>query len=167
MLIRAVAVLLFMGAMTAAAAQHVRPWVELGSGGTPSVRAVVIADTPCPTVATDGAPVAILPSAVPDAAFPVRVCEARVPEATARLSVGNLPLPRLPETVNRIVIIGDTGCRIARFAAQDCGDPKAWPFPAIARTAAARSPDLVIHVDDYFYHESAWPRRLRQQPLRR
>jgi hypothetical protein len=156
-LIRALAVLLSLSTITAAAAQPVRPWVELAPGAALSVRSVVAPDAPCPMVAADGAPIAMLPRAVPDAAFPVRVCEARVPEATARLNVGNIPLPRLPQTVNRIVVLGDTGCRLARFAAQDCRDPKAWPFPAIAKAAASRRPDLVIHVGDYFYRESACP----------
>jgi hypothetical protein len=99
----------------------------------------------------------MLPRALPDAAVPVRVCEARVPEAAARLRVGDVSLPTLPSVVNRIVVIGDTGCRIARLAAQDCLDPKAWPFPAIARAAAAKRPDLVIHVGDYFYRENRCP----------
>jgi hypothetical protein len=140
-----------------ATAQPLPPWIELAPGGALSVRAVVAPDTACPTVAVDGAPLAMLPRAVPDAAFPVRVCEARVPEATARLMVGDSPLPTLPTVVNRIVVIGDTGCRVARLAAQDCRDPKAWPFPAIAKAAASKRPDLVIHVGDYFYRESACP----------
>jgi hypothetical protein len=94
---------------------------------------------------------------VPDDSFPIRVCEARVPQATARLAIGNTPLPTPPARINRIVVIGDTGCRIARYATQACRDPKAWPFPAVARAAAARHPDLVIHVGDYYYRESACP----------
>src|SRR5581483_11407608 len=101
-----------------------------------------------------------LPRALPDAAFPVSVCEARVPERTARLSVGDVALPTLPPssaTINRIVVIGDTGCRLARFAVQDCDNPRAWPFAAIARAAALKRPDLVIHVGDYYYRETACP----------
>jgi len=54
-------------------------------------------------------------------------------------------------------VIGDTGCRIEGKAAQDCRDPAGWPFPAIARGAAAKRPDLVIHVGDYLYRETACP----------
>lgn len=141
----------------AATAQPVQPWVALAPGGTLSVRTVVAPDAVCPLAAADGAPVAMRLRAVPDAAFPVRVCEARVPQATSRLSLGDIPLPTLPSAVNRIVVIGDTGCRLARWAAQDCHDPEAWPFPVIAKAAAARRPDLVIHVGDYFYREAPCP----------
>jgi hypothetical protein len=157
-LIRALTVLLFLGAIIGTvAAQQVQPWVELAPGGALSVRTVVAPDAACPTVAADGAPVAMRSRAVPDATFPVRVCEARVPQATARLSVGEIPLPTLSSAVNHIVVIGDTGCRIAQYAAQDCRDPKAWPFPTIAKAAASRRPDLVIHVGDYFYREAPCP----------
>src|SRR5918998_853420 len=154
-LIRALAILLLLvTASGAGAAQQVQPWVELAPGEALSVRAAVAPDAACPNVAADGAPVAMRSRAVPDAAFPVRVCEARVAQATARLMIGDMPLPTLPSAVNRIVVIGDTGCRITSFVAQDCRDPKAWPFPAIARAAASRRPDLVIHIGDYYYRET-------------
>ncbi len=157
-LLRSLALVLLLACVASpAAAQSTPPWVEVAPGEALSVRVIVTPDTECPTVAADGAAVAMLPRALPDPAFPLRVCEARVPEATARLSVADIPLPTLPATVNRIVVIGDTGCRLARFAVQDCDDQKAWPFAAIARAAAARRPDLVIHVGDYYYREAACP----------
>ena len=150
--------LVWLAAIPAAAvAQPARSWVELAPGTALSVRAVVAPEAACPTIAADGAPVAMQPRAAPDAAFPVRVCEARVPQTANRLSLGDATLPTLPARIDRIVVLGDTGCRIARYATQDCRDPKAWPFPAIARAAAARRPDLVIHVGDYYYRESACP----------
>ena len=155
-LIRALAVLLFLSVDTAAA-QQMQPWVELAPGPALSVRTIVAPGAVCPTIAADNAPVATEPRAVPGAAFPVRVCEARVPQATARLSVGDVPLPTLPATINRLVVIGDTGCRLARGMVQDCSDPRAWPFATIAMAAAAKRPDLVIHVGDYFYREAACP----------
>jgi predicted phosphodiesterase len=60
-------------------------------------------------------------------------------------------------TVRRIAVIGDTGCRLAGRAVQNCRDPAAWPFPAIAKAAAARRPDLVIHAGDYVYRELPCP----------
>ena len=157
-LIRALAVLLLLGGLARpAAAQSTPRWVEVAPGEALSVRVVVTPDANCPTVSADGATVAMLPRALPDDAFPIRICEALVPAAAARLSVADVPLPTLPARVNRIVVIGDTGCRLARFAVQDCDDPKAWPFAEIARAAAAKHPDLVIHVGDYFYREAACP----------
>jgi len=139
------------------AAELPAPWVELGADGLLSVRAVVAPGDACPAVTADGATVAALPRGEPDGAFPVKVCEARVPAATARLAIGARQLPTLPATVRRIAIFGDTGCRIAGKAAQDCNDPGSWPFPVIAKEAAATRPDLVIHLGDYYYRESACP----------
>ena len=73
--------LIWLAASIGAAAQPVRPWVELAPGGVLSVRTVVAPEAACPAVTADGAPVAITPRAAPDAAFPIRVCEAHVPQA--------------------------------------------------------------------------------------
>jgi len=134
-----------------------RPWVELSADGALSVRAVVAPGTACPQVTADAA---VLPSVArgrPDAVFPVQLCEARAPLETTRLSVNGAALPVLPATVQRILVIGDTGCRIVGRAAQNCADPAAWPFATIAARAVAKRPDLVIHVGDYYYREKGCP----------
>jgi hypothetical protein len=59
--------------------------------------------------------------------------------------------------VRRIVVLGDTGCRIEGPEVQDCQDPKSWPFHTVSERAAARHPDLVIHVGDYLYRLSPCP----------
>jgi hypothetical protein len=146
-----------LAASSAAAAELPAPYVELGGDGALSVRALVAPGDACPPVTADGAAVTALPRGAPDGAFPVRVCEARVPAATARLTVNGIALPTLAADVRRIAVFGDTGCRLAARAAQDCNDPSAWPFPAIAKAAAAKRPDLVIHLGDYYYRESACP----------
>ncbi|MGB9111004.1 MAG: metallophosphoesterase, partial [Telluria sp.] len=66
-----------------------------------------------------------------------------------------LPLP--VAAPKRIVVIGDTGCRLSSQAAQDCNDPDAYPFARVAASAAAWKPDLVIHVGDYHYREAPCP----------
>src|SRR5439155_1759490 len=38
-----------------------------------------------------------------------------------------------------------------------CNDPAKWPFPQLAAAAAALKPELVVHVGDYLYRESACP----------
>jgi hypothetical protein len=87
----------------------------------------------------------------------VQVCDARAPLGATRIAAGGIALPVLPPAVRRIAVIGDTGCRLAGRAVQDCDDPGAWPFAAIAAHAAAKLPDLVIHVGDYYYREKACP----------
>ena len=40
---------------------------------------------------------------------------------------------------------------------QDCNIPSRWPFAQLAGSVAAARPDLIIHVGDYLYRESACP----------
>jgi hypothetical protein len=57
----------------------------------------------------------------------------------------------------RLVILGDSGCRLKGSFVQNCRDPGGWPFARVAALAAARNPDLVIHVGDYYYRETPCP----------
>jgi hypothetical protein len=152
-----IAALCCAAASTAWAAEPLARWVEFGADGALSVRAVVAPGSACPAVTADGATVAAQPRGAPDGAFPVQVCEAKVPATAGHLAIGGTALPTLPATVNRIVAFGDTGCRLEGRAVQDCDNPAVWPFPVVAKTAAARRPDLVIHVGDYYYRETACP----------
>jgi predicted phosphodiesterase len=138
-------------------------WVELGPDGASSVRAIT--DEQCPQVAFDGISAPMNVRAEPaqkfgnvePAAFPVRSCELAVPSGAVAATLDGrvLPLPR--PNPQRILVFGDTGCRIARHELQDCDDPAAWPFPQIAAAAARARPDLVIHVGDYHYREVRCP----------
>jgi hypothetical protein len=56
-----------------------------------------------------------------------------------------------------LVILGDSGCRLKGVIVQHCNDPGGWPFARVAALAAARHPDLVIHVGDYYYRETPCP----------
>lgn len=155
----AIGAVLLCGAIgaSAAAADLPGPWVELGSDGTLSVRALVAAGAACPAVSADGKPAVTQTRGAADAIFPVSACEARVPLSTTALTVGGVAAPILSAQVKRIVVIGDSGCRLEGHAIQDCNEPNAWPFPAIAERAAARHPDVVIHVGDYYYREASCP----------
>jgi len=92
-------------------------------------------------------------------AFPVLVCETIVRAGVRDLRFGGRPLPLPPAIARRIVVLGDTGCRIkqADQAYQDCTDAAAWPFRAVANAAAGEHPDLVVHVGDYHYRENECP----------
>jgi hypothetical protein len=150
-------VCLTANAVSAAAAELPAPWVELAANGELSVRAVVAPDTACLSVSADGVTLVAGRRGASDANFPIEVCEARTPAATTRLTVGGVPVPTLPAMARRIVVIGDTGCRIEGKAVQDCGNATAWPFAAIAARAAAKRPELVIHLGDFYYRETACP----------
>ena len=139
-------------------------WVELGPDGTSNVRAIT--DDACPSVLFDGAPTPMAVRSAPDqkienvkpAAFPVWGCVVAVPAGAVAAVLSGKPLPLARPNPQRILIFGDTGCRLAPGnPTQDCNDPVAWPFPKIAAMAASARPDLVIHVGDYHYRETACP----------
>ena len=98
-------------------------------------------------------------STIPAAAFPLTVCEAPVARQVAHATVAGMAVPLPRAIIRRIVVIGDTGCRLKASAQsyQACNDAAAWPFARIARAAAAAHPDLVLHVGDYHYRESPCP----------
>jgi hypothetical protein len=147
-----------LGVGTASAQTLAGPWVELASDNRLSVRVVVGSGVAsCPEVVADGRTIEARQRGAADGPFPITVCAAEVPAGTAKLTVGGVMAPTLPATVNRIVVMGDTGCRIEGKALQDCNNPKEWPFPVLTKKAADKKPDLVIHVGDYYYREDPCP----------
>ena len=154
-------------------------WLELAPDGRVIARTVV--EATCPQIDVDGkastmnarsAGASDRNKSAP--AGQRLVCETDVTGASkVKVATTALKMPR--GTPQRIVVIGDTGCRIkiestdrsadahfdaeegAKVKVQDCNDPAQWPFKAIAVAAAAAQPDLIIHVGDYVYRESACP----------
>jgi hypothetical protein len=177
----------------APSSQVAAAWVELngpnGSNGLTGNVAIARAVTeatvtgganPCPTITINGGTPAQMnlraaattslalrsvntPPAKP-ALFPVSACEFQLPSgATSAVVAGqSLPLPKANPT--KIVVIGDTGCRLQNGnGTQSCNDPDPngtdtpYPFAAVAALAAAQNPDLVLHVGDYAYRDNPCP----------
>ena len=139
----------------AGAAATPRHWVELTDRGT-ELRATT-PDGRCPEASLDGRAVAMQRRAAASDAFPVTVCQLIVPHGVRHAAIGDWTAP-LPKAEPRSVLIfGDTGCRLKGAAVQACNDPRQWPFALVSARAAARKPDLVIHVGDYWYRESPCP----------
>jgi hypothetical protein len=89
---------------------------------------------------------------------PETVCETAVPAGTSAVAVGETSLRMPVANPERILVIGDTGCRLkSDDPIQACNDPAAWPFAQVATRGAAWQPDLIIHVGDYHYREMACP----------
>ncbi len=153
---RSIAAFAFVLLPLAAKAETVSRWVQLGPGGAAQAR-VLVTDEKCPTIEIDGAQSPMQERAAPDAAFAVRLCSADLPKDAKSVSIMGAALPVPVSAPQRILVLGDTGCRIKGKTVQACNDPAKWPFPALAATAAATKPDLIIHVGDYLYRESACP----------
>ena len=147
-------------------------WVQLVPGGA-EVRAAANSRGRCP-IARFGPPGGQITSSVPmqrraeaSAEFPI-VCSLILPpgEKTVSVDMHGLGEPKgdIAETFRapaadpqRVLVLGDTGCRIKGTFVQACNDPAAWPFAGLAAAAAALKPDLVIHLGDYLYRESPCP----------
>jgi hypothetical protein len=146
----------FAFAARAASPSVISRWVQMGPGGLAEARAITRSST-CPAASFDGVAVAMQPRAAPDAKFSVLVCSVSLPATLQHLTVGGDPLPVPKSAPRRILVIGDTGCRIKGIFIQNCNDPAAWPFPRAAVEASKLKPDLIIHVGDYLYRETACP----------
>lgn len=132
-------------------------WTALGPGGQAIVR-VVSAATTCPAVQVNAEHFPLRVRAYPARPdFPILVCEAALPSDAVSVTMDGRQLPLVLRAPEKIVILGDTGCRMKNTLIQACNDPNAWPFARIARSAAAWQPDLVLHVGDYFYRDSPCP----------
>ncbi len=155
-------------------------FVIVGENGRASARAIIAAtvaepEMECPTITIDGtarrmtirapaARVAQRPTASAathskPSDFPVLTCDFPLPEIAQRASIDGLEL-RLPKAEpRRIVVLGDTGCRmkVADNAWQACNSEADWPFRPLANAAAAMAPDLVLHMGDFHYRENECP----------
>lgn len=132
-------------------------WLEFGPDGRLIARLIV--DGECPTVQLDQLDVAMTPRTTPSATFPVVACEAAIPFGVETATIADQPLPIPDGRLERIAVIGDTGCRLNQWenAYQHCNAPLAWPFAQVAASVAAWQPDLIVHVGDYLYRESPCP----------
>jgi hypothetical protein len=127
------------------------PGASDGSGGPVQALARVIitaADHPCPALSPGALTMTARTNPNPKT-FAVTVCEAVYPFDQALTVDGfGTTLPKVSSAQpTAIVVIGDSGCRGG--SDQDCSTE--WPFEALAKAAAAKNPDLVIHVGDYNY----------------
>jgi hypothetical protein len=147
------ALALCAGAASAAAPD--RAWVQATGAGR-ELRAAVSADA-CPTAVVDGASRPMRKRAARDAAFDATVCSLPLSLEDRGVEVLGQRIALAPPVPRRIVILGDTGCRVKGEKIQACNDRRVWPFADVAARAAARRPDLVVHVGDYLYRESPCP----------
>jgi len=131
---------------------QVRP-DQPSSDGELIARTIVARDAACPALTVDGTAWPMMTRADgSDPDFPIKLCEAAVP-GNAKAQLGDVTLKPRPKNPRKILAIGDTGCRITDYTAQQCDDAADWPFFRIAKAASALKPDLIIHVGDYHYRE--------------
>ena len=145
----------FLAATALPAQAATQAWVQAVATGGYEAR-VITDDAACPTLKSDKGDAVLTARAPANGAFPL-TCSAPIPAGAAKASIGDSVLPLPLAAPNRILVLGDTGCRIKGSALQACNDPAAWPFPSVAAAAAQLKPDLVVHVGDYLYREEPCP----------
>jgi hypothetical protein len=130
-------------------------WTQFAESGV-EARAVV-EDGLCPQASIDGRETKMTVRAAANDAFPVTVCALGIPKGAVAAALDGRPLALPRERIDRILLVGDTGCRLNALALQGCNALKTWPFRLVADLAAEAAPDLVIHVGDLIYRERACP----------
>ena len=123
-----------------------------------------------------------VPGATTGAAFAsLRACQANIPKIQGGIrsaNVGPISVPhQLPSTFDKIVMFGDTGCRVDTNSdltfidIQDCvktsgTDPAAyWPLSRNATAIAQEKPDLTVFTGDFFYREDPCPPMAEYQAM--
>lgn len=166
--------LILCAGFTAVSAQANTAYVVLGENGKAIAR-LLTENAHCPLIRFDAKEVRMdvraLPASLPlrptaskpqdskPSVFPLLTCEKTIPAGTLRAAIGDQPLPVPAADFKRIVVIGDTGCRLKKAdnAYQACNDKDLYPFAKVAAAAANWKPDLIVHVGDYHYRENACP----------
>lgn len=131
------------------------------------------ADARCPSLMSGkgkGADLSMSPRINPDKErFPVTVCEAIYPASgSMRVQGADVFLPEIPVTINRLVVIGDTGCRPGDQHGCKEDSAKHWPLKRMTDAAAAgdTGPDLVLHMGDYNYRGTPGSIRINGKKVR-
>jgi hypothetical protein len=131
-------------------------WVQLTTTGA-EARAIVLGD--CPEIRLDGVITPMLIRAEATTKHPNTVCAVELPTGVKRIVLGDARLPAPVKRPQRIVVVGDTGCRVSdkHGLYQDCNNNSTWPFAQVASKISKFRPHLIIHTGDYIYRESGCP----------
>ena len=143
-------------------------WVQFAPNDTVLLRAIESDPANgCPAASVDGSPVTLSqrgtvtqPPDAPKTYYPILMCEASVPAfGHTAANIGGVSLKMPLVTPRRILVVGDTGCRVtaAVSGTQNCNDPTQFPLQFLSNYAASFKPDLIIHVGDFFYREQPCP----------
>jgi hypothetical protein len=130
-------------------------WVQYVPDG---IEARVVTDAEkCPDAVVDDFKIEMKERSKPGENYPVRACTLSLPKNTKIVIIDGKVLQLPKDRPNRILIIGDTGCRLKGDQIQDCNNIDKWPFRIGAEISTSFKPDLVLHVGDMHYRESECP----------
>ncbi len=96
-----------------------------------------------------------VPGVTTGAAFAsMRACQANLPTRLSSASVSGITVPAsLPRRFKKLVLLGDTGCRVDEDLHQDCANPARWPLARNSRSIAREKADALLFTGDFYYRE--------------
>lgn len=131
-------------------------WVELGTNNLTLARAIMLSGS-CPAITVDGtANTMQTRGPAPPGFSAATLCEYTLPTTVTSASINGQALALPKASPSKIVVVGDTGCRVKGSDIQDCtgnGTGEVWDFAQVASAIAAVNPDAILHVGDYHYRE--------------
>src|SRR5471032_2892718 len=92
-------------------------WLQYEADGQPHAR--VVGTTSCPAVVTDERTLPMRMRASASEGFNDIVCDVAIPATAQHVHVGQRTIPAPVARLERIVVLGDTGCRIKWLALQN------------------------------------------------
>lgn len=128
-------------------------YVGLADAKTSFVRTIAPKDGKCSDVQVSNGKETITVSLQANTFDGATVCEANLPDDAKTVVAGERSIA-IPESPKRIIMFGDTGCRLKGNYLQDCNNPKEWPFARIVKAIEKENADLIVHVGDYHYRET-------------
>ena len=140
-------ILLLMLSMPAFAKE--RYWIQLMPSNQSWLR-VITEEEKCPSIIMDGITRQMRIHTQKGSAMQITSCKLHIPKGVNKIDIYGDHLT-IPNEYKKILIIGDTGCRIKGSYSQDCKND--WPFAKVATLGVQHKPDLIIHVGDYHYRE--------------
>ena len=93
-------------------------WVQFVPGGL-EARAITQHAT-CPPAGIDGSSATMQVRASAGDSFPVLVCTMAIPPSAGSAGIAGVPLALPKPEIRRVLVIGDTGCRMKGAAIQAC-----------------------------------------------
>ncbi len=149
---------LFLGGGSARASEFYA-WTQYVADGI-EARAIT-EQAECLKITIDGRATPMALRVAASDAFPVRVCAIAIPRGAKEATIADRPLRFPTGPLNRLLLIGDTGCRLHPLALQHCNVLADWPFRLVADEAAEAQPDAVLHLGDLIYREQACPHSVK------
>ena len=88
--------------------------------------------------------------------FPIKICQQVIQNSSKPHTIRykSMNIKTKIDNIGKISVVGDTGCITDNGLEQSCKAKNEYPFFKVAQSIKNGSPDLIIHVGDYFYSKT-------------